>query len=121
MGGSSPRCVCTASPSHVRDAGGGLPDDQRHSTLLAAIHTRDEQDTSGVPPLHVRFYAGPQARMGSVQGRLRNTGTGWVSSVSWEVAYPPFAFTLTLAGAAPEDDFNLRSWLALSAAGRLDM
>jgi hypothetical protein len=28
---------------------GGLPDDQRHSLLLAAIHTEGEQDTAAVP------------------------------------------------------------------------
>jgi hypothetical protein len=97
-------------------AGGGLPDDQRHSRLLAAIHTQGEQDTAAVPSLHVRFYAGPQTRMGPIQGMLCSTDAGWVSSVTWEVAYPPFAFILTLAGDAPEEAFDLQDWLALPTA-----
>lgn len=79
-------------------------------------NTRNGQDTSALPSLQMRFYAGPQARRGPAQGWLQNTVTGWVSSVAWEVAYPPFAFTLTLAGVASEDDFDLRGWLALPSA-----
>ena len=97
-------------------AGRGLPEVRRHSALLAAIHTHDEQDTATLPSLQMRFYAGPQARMGPAQGWLKHTAAGWVSSVAWEVAYPPFAFSLTLAGVASEDDFDLRGWLALPSA-----
>ena len=97
-------------------AGRGLPEVRRHTALLAAIHTHDEQDTATLPSLQMRFYAGPQARMGPAQGWLKHTAAGWVSSVAWEVAYPPFAFSLTLAGVASEDDFDLRGWLALPSA-----
>jgi hypothetical protein len=38
-------------------AGGGLPDARRHSGLLAAIHTHNEQDTAAQPSLQMRFYA----------------------------------------------------------------
>jgi hypothetical protein len=102
-------------------AGGGLPDSAKHDALLDAIHNDAAQDTSKLPPLHVRFYAGPQARMGGVQGALRETPDGWVSSVSWEVAFPPFAFILTLDGAVPTNAYDLRDWLALPTASRADV
>jgi hypothetical protein len=41
-------------------AGSGLPDARRHSALLAAIHTHNEQDTAALPSLQMRFYAGPR-------------------------------------------------------------
>lgn len=59
--------------------------------------------------------------MGGLQGVLRETSDGWVSSVIWEVAFPPFAFTLTLDGPAPTNAYDLRDWLALPTATRADV